>query len=125
MNYLDTARVAIEEFPDKELYTEVPAEVELRWIEALASLAQAEESYRMRVALEKHTTALQHILRIPTIEVKSWDYQYRENRVNVPWLEIESMVSRMAERYVEENWKVKEDNLWAMIKRWWRRDQHE
>jgi hypothetical protein len=125
MNYLETAKVAAEEFPFKELYTEVPAEVELRWIETLASLALAEETRLMRVATEEHTRAMRNILRVPEIQVKSWDWHHRDNRPNVPWFEIDSFVSKAAEEYVERNWKMREDNLWAMLKRWWRRDdQH-
>ncbi len=130
MNYLETAKVEIAKFPDKGLYTKRPAEVELRFIEVLASIAQAEETRLLRMATQDNSRSIQNmvytlarVLKIPSIEVSRLDYRY--NVRPIPWVEIENLVSRMAEKYVGENWKEREDNLWATVKRWWKRTDEE
>jgi len=60
MNYLETAMVAVENFPKKGFVVNDPASTELEWISVLASIANAVEIRKQRHAIEAQTSAIQH-----------------------------------------------------------------
>ena len=111
MNYLDTAKVAAEKFPYRKLMTEKPAEVEIAWIQALATLALADEMRKLRQNSDKTTGRAVRIYKGQTYS--SYDTYWPDQNM-------EQQIMRFAEYHVEKTALRRETSIWGLIRAWMR-----
>ena len=125
MNYLETAMVAAEKFPDRGLYTEKPAETELRWIEALATIAVAQEMRKSRSALEAQTRATVEmgsvIGRILSVRGKIDVTTRADYPSNIPYWDIHEYVSKEVDREMAR----RESVLWKAMRKFIRGEEEQ
>ena len=125
MNYLETAMVAAEKFPDRGLYTDNPAETELRWVEALAAVAQAQEARKSRRALEAQTRSIQElrsmISRILGVRGTVEVMRYEPPPPSVPYWEIKEYVAKEVDKEMSQ----RESVLWKALKRFTKGEDQE
>ena len=111
MNYLDTAKVAAEKFPFRELITKKPAEVEIAWIQALATLALADEMRKLRQNSDKSSGRALRIYK---------GQHYSTYDTYWPDQNMENQIMRFAEHHVEKTALRRETSIWSLIKAWMR-----
>ncbi len=125
MNCLETAMVAVENFPKKDFVTYDPASTELEWIRALASIANAVETRKQRHAIEAQTSAIQQQTIVLNMACRAISLEIPplpgDEPSRVPFGEIMDFVSYRVEQELER----REGVIFGMIKRFLGKSEQE